>query len=209
MAGLATADSAVAQTFGRQEGAMQTAPRPHGIKTPRTFIPLPGSNAWFRLNRLKIIQGFWPYSGDSVSGSGSYSGQSWQAVAFTATENVQVQTVEIGANYISGTNGINIGIWSDAGGLPGEPLASGDVTGLQGQNACCVPAVMTIKKGVALTSGTQYWIVLSTDDSNADAVVQWGYNVTDVSDQALQASNNGSGWVPYLSPVAVNFAIGK
>ncbi|HEY5048523.1 MAG TPA: choice-of-anchor R domain-containing protein [Rhizomicrobium sp.] len=144
--------------------------------------------------------------GGTVSGPSSQLGsESWEAAAFTPTATGKVTELEIGVGYVSGTNSVNVGLYSDASGVPGTALASADVTGLGTFGSCCMTAIL--KKRVAVTAGTQYWVVLSTDSTNTNVWAAWNFNSTDQIDPVTEAYNSGTGWASYSGVPAFSFAV--
>jgi hypothetical protein len=51
--------------------------------------------------------------------------EEWRALPFTPRTNVNATTFSAGISHSSGTNQINLGVWSDSDGLPGTPLPGG------------------------------------------------------------------------------------
>ena len=143
--------------------------------------------------------------GFDIAGPSSAVGQAWTGIAFTPKKSGNVTLIEAGVGYLEGDKTINFGIWSDSNGVPGTELAGGDVTVSQTIGQCCT--LITFKKKVPVTAGTQYWIVGSTDSTNTTAFSSWLANSTDVVDGATEASNNGSGWVAGKGVPAVNVAV--
>jgi len=87
------------------------------------------------------------------------------AIPFTPQQNAIVTKVAVPFQYYGyGTNAGTIELAADASGLPGTVLAGRD-----GANApvfgsgCCQLSVCNLNKGIALTAGTQYWIIATTD----------------------------------------------
>ncbi|HTT83638.1 MAG TPA: choice-of-anchor R domain-containing protein [Rhizomicrobium sp.] len=144
--------------------------------------------------------------GFDISGPDSALGfQSWEAIAFTPKKSVDVTEIEAGIGYLEGDKTVNFGIWSDADGVPGTEIAGGDVTVPETIGQCC--ALVTFKKKVPITGGTQYWIAGSTDSTNTTAFSSWLANSTDVVDTAKEAGNDGSGWVAVAGVPAVNVTV--
>lgn len=134
--------------------------------------------------------------GPTVAGpNNSYNvpAESW-AEAFTPSTNATATKVEVGVGYATGTNSVNIGLYSDSNGVPGTALVSQDVGNLPPFGSCCVTMNLNDKSGVQVTAGTQYWVVLSTDSSDTDFLGGWNYNTSDQVTKVNQAENIGSGW---------------
>jgi hypothetical protein len=119
--------------------------------------------------------------GLGISGPNNANGddETWKAMAFTPSANHTVTRIQIAAGQIFGTNEIVVGLYSDNGGVPGSALKTWHIANLPPSGACCAIAVAKDKAGIPVTAGTQYWLVLKTDDTNADAMVIWNYNTTD------------------------------
>lgn len=143
--------------------------------------------------------------GFNIAGPDSIIGQNWTAIAFTPNKSGDVAAIEAGIGYLDGDKTINFGIWSDSNGVPGSELAGADESVSQTDGNCC--ALVIFKKRVPVTAGTQYWVVGSTDSTNTSAFSSWLANSTDEVDGALQASNDGSGWVAGTGLPAVNVTV--
>ncbi len=108
----------------------------------------------------------WPIMGNNVL----FSIEEWQALPFTPRADVQVNTVKAALSHTSGTNLINLGIYSDSGGLPGSPMpgGQGSIANLPNSGQCCDFATLRLPgDGIALMASTQYWLVASPDNLNA------------------------------------------
>jgi hypothetical protein len=157
-----------------------------------------------------IFTNLFPVNGNSyndtagwyVLGSSNSVGdaEQWIALPFTPAANAHVEQLEIAVGIISGVNLLNVSLASDDGGIVGTALASKTSTNVPAYGACC--ALVTVKfkaPGVAVTKGTQYWIVASTDDSVGSSFTGawqfsnqtwYGYNLS----QGGWASAYDSGW---------------
>jgi hypothetical protein len=132
-------------------------------------------------------------TGYTVSGGNS---QFWYAAAFTPTANATAAEIDIGATYISGKKPkLELELYADDNGLPGQELWSGDATIAVNEVGCCALTTAKIKGGIALTAGTQYWVGVSTLANGPDTMAIWNFNVTDQVDAESLAENQGSGWV--------------
>lgn len=134
--------------------------------------------------------------GIAVAGpNNGYDPEQWWAEAFTPGANATVTRIEVAVTYMAGpTNGVNIGLYTDANGVPGAPLVSEDVTNLPPFGGCCTVMNIKDKNGIPVTAGTQYWVVLSTDSANAGLLGSWDYNGMDQVTKTNQAIDTGSGW---------------
>jgi hypothetical protein len=111
--------------------------------------------------------------GDNVLGDV----EQWRALPFTPRTNVRVKTIRAAVGHTFGTNRINLGIFSDSGGVPGTPLpgGQGSLTDLPGSGDCCDFATLRLPgSGIGLVGGVQYWLVASPDNVNApDFLGKW------------------------------------
>lgn len=146
---------------------------------------------------------YYDSNGYNVDGPSNSSGLSeqWIAIPFTPRANAHVTTISAPIGYIAGTEEVVISLYSDSGGLPGSQLASGTTTSMPAFGTCCTLATVTITS-TAVTKGTQYWIVGSSDDTNApDFYGAWmatneaniGYNLS------VSGWNTFNGNVPAVS----------
>ena len=107
-----------------------------------------------------------PVHGNSVP----FQGEVWEALPFTPQANVHAKTLAAAIGYVSGTRLVNLGIYSDNGGTVGTLLPGGQssTTAIPDVGQCCgLTKVRLPGVGVALTAGTQYWLVASPDNINA------------------------------------------
>lgn len=133
-------------------------------------------------------------SGWTISAVGSIVG-SLQDVAmpFTPDANYTVLAVDVAVGYVAGTNGVAITINEDAGGVPGAAIKKGTVTGLPSFGSCCVTATIGGGAGGApVTAGTQYWVVVKTNQVSWDTWNAWNHN--NVGHVGTFAYNTGAGW---------------
>ena len=129
----------------------------------------------------------------------------WQGEAFTPTANATVTQIQVAVGDLnSGSSGIELGLWSDANGVPGKKIKSYHVAPLQPYGQCCAVATANVK-GVKVTAGTQYWVVVSTTSKDTD-IYGWNFNTTDMRPQlaaeycvgsSTYCGSNSGVWVPY------------
>lgn len=98
---------------------------------------------------------------DGPAADGGYS--SFIAMVFTPKSNSHVSQVQVAMQYLGyGANQVNLSIYGDSGGVPGTLLAGPvTVTNLPDFGTCCLLAVANFTP-VAVTGGTQYWVVADT-----------------------------------------------
>ncbi len=93
-----------------------------------------------------------------------------QALPFTPKANVHATVLAAAIARVSGTKRINLGLYSDAGGVPGVPLPGGEgsTVDFPDSGECCGLATVRLPAGgVALEAGVQVWLVASPDNTNA------------------------------------------
>ena len=126
----------------------------------------------------------------------------WEAAPFTPSANMTIKEVEADVewNQGEGTDAIVLSVYDDANGLPGKALESWYVKNLGHNGSCCTLAVGKSKSGIAVTQGTQYWVVASTNSKDATTFSTWDANTTDMRlhpvayycDDSKQGSCNGN-----------------
>ncbi|MBA3961678.1 MAG: hypothetical protein H0X40_07240 [Chthoniobacterales bacterium] len=113
------------------------------------------------------FRGGFPIKGKSANPPGP---EEWQAQTFTVAANAHATVLAAAIAYVSGTKKINLGIYSDSDGNVGTPLpdGQGSAVDIPASGMCCALTEVKLPgSGVALTKGTQYWLVASTDGVNA------------------------------------------
>jgi hypothetical protein len=181
---------------------------PSGKFTP-PLAHRPGTPAIFSNIGTKYPKGeYFCCEGYTISGPTSDIGSTnWLAAAFTPAASATVTEVDVAVGYVTGTNGITIGLYADAGGVPGTLLKSFTVSSLPTFGSCCALAVAKDKAGVPVTAGTQYWITLTTPGKESSTWDAWNLNTTDQVDTATIAVNTGSGWTASLALPAPSFGV--
>lgn len=140
----------------------------------------------------------------------------WQAVPFTPAANMTVKEMEASVVWAEGTNAVVMSLNSDSGGLPGKPLHTWNVKNLATIGTCCQLATVKSLTGIAVTKGTQYWLVVKTNANDANIFAAWEVNSTDMRshpfasycDDSKQGNCNGNSkkWVP-VSGLLPGFAV--
>jgi hypothetical protein len=107
-------------------------------------------------------------TGYYILGPSNSVGLSEQAIGvpFTPKSASHVTQLVVAVGWISGTSLVNVGLYSDNAGTAGTLLASGQSSAIPAFGACCGLVSVTIPS-TAVAFGTQYWIVASSDDTNA------------------------------------------
>lgn len=116
-------------------------------------------------------------------------------VPFVAAANAHVEQLQVAVGLISGTPFVNVGLYADNAGTVGTLLASGHSTVLPLFGTCCQLVTVNISS-TAITAGTQYWIVSSSDDTNAPDFT----GVYQASNLAVIAGDVGlAGWSSFTT----------
>jgi hypothetical protein len=145
--------------------------------------------------------------GNFVLGADNSLGHSeqWIATPFTVTKSgytIVATEIEaaIGA-YATGSGGtFTLAIYNNdaSTNAPMTSLGSGTATATASYSTCCSLAHATLRQSVTLTSGTQYWIVATSDDStNPDFTAVWDDN----NDYPLSVNTDQDGWSTFLENV--------
>lgn len=136
-------------------------------------------------------------SGWELSGPNSYKGSDYAysiAMPFTPKSNSRVSQVRAAVQYAGfGVNQINLSVYGDAGGIPGTLLAGPvTVTNLPDSGTCCALAVANFTP-VAVTGGTQYWVVANTPLTGTGSNFIGGWDT--IAKVVFFAGSNGvNGW---------------
>jgi hypothetical protein len=155
-------------TFYTQAVLAQTGPTPtivHSQERAAIHVPSPKAPAGLKkiysnLGRKLELYDEGRYA--TISGPNSSEAQFFLAMPFTPKSDSHVSQVGVAVQYISGANQVNVSIYASSGGAPGTLLAGPvTVTNLPTYPNCCElpPANFS---SVAVTGGTQYWIVVNT-----------------------------------------------
>lgn len=147
-----------------QDGPKQSHTKDSGVRTA-----LPPSSLmliWTNLGPT-AADAYYPDNGYNVDGPTNSSGlgEQWIAVPFTPKKSAHVEELQTAIGYISGTELVEIGLYSDNSGSVGTLLASGETKKMGAFGSCCSLASVSITS-TAVTAGTQYWIVGQSDDTN-------------------------------------------
>ena len=187
-----------------QGGRQTTAPVGHFL--PFNFQPDAGEAVIYNNFSNYPLGVYWCCSGWTISGPNSIIQATYaDGMPFTPATNATVTKVAVGVGYVTGTNGVTVSLNADAGGIPGAVIGKFDLTGLPNFGSCCVVMSKSSSRGVAVTGGTTYWIVVQTSDNTSDTWDAWNENDTNQTNQAFAFYNNGS-WTP-TSGVLGAFAV--
>lgn len=179
-----------------KDGRQTRAARPAAQFTPLRTDPFSGLTILYDNGSKYALGVYWCCNGWTISGTGSQLAfQASEAMPFTPSVNATVTSIGVAISYIGGDNEVAVSLNADSGGLPGATLGSFDISNLPGMGECCTTEVESIP-GVAVTAGTQYWIVVQTTTPSDTTWAAWNENDTNQTSQpfAYQNSQQGSGW---------------
>ena len=167
----------------------------HNLSNWHALVP-PGTTVIFSNLDVKYPDGtYFCCLSDTVSGPTSQlSSTHWVAGGFQPRANASVSEIALGLGLVSGTNEIIVTLNADNNGVPGKVLASMKATSLKALGGCCTLATVKPTTPVAVKAGTQYWVALQTNKSDASAWAGWNMNDTEEINPLPCAFNTGTGW---------------
>jgi hypothetical protein len=146
--------------------------------------------------------------GWTISGPASIIGQQfWIGAQFTPKASGMVNEVDVAVGYVTGTMGVTVSLYTDAGGVPGTLLGSFKAKHLPTFGSCCRVERAFSGVGTPVTGGDPYWVTVTTDDATADEWAAWNSNDVDQVDPITAAANDGAGWAPTQLLPAPSFAV--
>jgi len=132
-------------------------------------------------------------------------GEQWVALPFIPAANSHVTVLVLAIGWISGTKKVNIGLYTDNGGQVGTLLASGSSSHIPTFGVCCGLTGVRIPS-TAVTAGTQYWIGVTTDDTNAPDFT----GVAESSNEANTSYNPANtSWISFSNNWPAGEALGS
>lgn len=182
----------------------QAQPHPRILHAPKNSAvpvppqdPPPGVQRIFtNLNRslTDLYNGF---DGWTISGPNSSGGMSFMALPFIPKSNSHALQIRVPVHYAGGgANQVNLSLYTDIDGAPGS-LMAGPVTvsNLALWGTCCTLTIASFPP-VALTAGTQYWVVGDTplSGTGSDFYGTWDFISPNLF---LLAGNRGTGWYAF------------
>lgn len=124
--------------------------------------------------------------GWGIGGPTSSFGNVRLGISFTPSVSLDLSQVILPLELASGTNSVEVSVYSDRSGLPGTALESWFVTGL-GAGAL---QDLTDTSNLLLSGGTPYWVVVAAGGS--DTFAGWNFNNTTTG--GILAGGDGSAW---------------
>jgi hypothetical protein len=120
-------------------------------------------------------------------------GATRQAVAFTVTGgDFRFDSAQLGLTFVSGTNAIDLRLYSDAGGEPGTVLETFHATGLPAFGSTDnTLTTFTSALHSLLQAGQEYWLL---PFASGDTGVAWNDNSTGANSVALSHETEPTTW---------------
>jgi hypothetical protein len=127
---------------------------------------------------------YWCCEGYTITGPSGLTNfpEYWEAGAFTPSADHTVTRVRVAVGWAGGTNGLVLGLYSDANGVPGTSLKSWALSNLPQFGTCCTVETKGDSAGIAVKANTQYWIVLKTNNNESTTFAAWNVNDVDQID---------------------------
>jgi hypothetical protein len=130
-------------------------------------------------------------NGWTVSGPGSPPGEFISANEFTAGATGFVSQIDLAIGVVTGDGGGTAALYTVSNGIPGTLLGSWDYVAHQPFGNCCAIESISISGGPQLTSGIDYFLVLSADNPTWNA---WNQNTTGATGEDLFSQDGGQTW---------------
>ena len=132
-------------------------------------------------SRYPLATYFSVWGNTIAQGGSNFPFQVWEAMPFTPTANATVTKIEVSAGRQGGgTAGFELGLYSDANGVPGNLIQGTHISNLPQYGECCAVAVANDPAGIPVTAGTQYWVAVTTNSNDID-IYAWAFNSTDMT----------------------------
>lgn len=138
-------------------------------------------------------------------------GEGW-SVAMSFTPKVDAKLTEMDVvvshcEYGCGTDGGDISLTEDLGGLPGKPIHTWTFKkfGTSFWHRCPEVDKARSKRGIALKKGVQYWVVASAPDTGANS---WAWTYSETKGIFAYEENNGV-WMPEYDVLATFGVFGR
>jgi len=134
--------------------------------------------------------------GNTIAGINSALGfEVWVAIPFTPAKTMRVHQVEASVGWIVNTDtNFLLGVFKDASGVPGAPIKNFKAVAANQYGSCCTLVTEKSKAGISVTGGTQYWLVVNTDDKNHGTFFgAWAFNSTDMRSHPIASWCNSTG----------------
>lgn len=118
------------------------------------------------------------------------------AIPFKASKNALVMRVSFALQYFGfGVNGATVAIFDDAGFQPGTLLAKRQLSNFDDFGVgCCGLKDWKLATPLAITQGSRYWVVGSTEFPTQDSINTWDFKWDD-SPGTFSFQQNDGGWL--------------
>jgi hypothetical protein len=118
------------------------------------------------------------------------------AIQFQPKVSGNAKTLQAAIGYISGTERVRLGLYTDNAGTVGTLLGQVNIVNIPDYTICCQLAQGNLPgTGVALTAGTKYWLAAYSDEVNAASF--GGVWQPVVSDIAANIGQPPTGWATF------------
>jgi hypothetical protein len=138
-------------------------------------------------------------SGWTVSGTGtlgtSFTAANLFTVGGSGAENVN--QIDLGIGYVTGSRQFYAGIYQDNAGTPGAQVAGALWTGLTANEnfgSCCNLTTISGISGVTLTGGQSYFMILGPASLNDTSWNAWNFNSVGMNGLDLYSTDGGTTW---------------
>jgi len=144
--------------------------------------------------------------GNTITGISSGLGfEVWLAIPFTPAADATVNKLETSVGFIEGDKNFVLSLNNDASGVPGKAIKSFQVIAGNQFGSCCTLVTAHDAAGIPVKAGTQYWVVVSTNDKKHPTFFgAWAFNSTDMRSHpaaswckttGTQCGSNNGKWV--------------
>jgi hypothetical protein len=107
-------------------------------------------------------------AGSTPTGATCSTDEQWIGMPFTPKQGSHATQLQVAVGIFAGTNAFELALYNDVSGLPGTPLKTVEIHNAPTFGSCCTLVIASLgTPGVALTAGTQYWVVAQADDTHA------------------------------------------
>jgi hypothetical protein len=132
--------------------------------------------------------------GWTVCGPSSGICTQWVAMPFTPKTKAVVKKIESAVGWFSGTKEVVISLNNDSSGKPGKAIHTWHVTKMEVFGNCCDLDIVHSVNGLTVKKGKQYWVVASTDTTDADLGAAWNFTWNNASGTYAWSTDLGVTW---------------
>ncbi|HWY59455.1 MAG TPA: choice-of-anchor R domain-containing protein [Terriglobales bacterium] len=135
-----------------------------------------------------------PGSGWTVCGPNSGICTQWVAIPFTPKARALVTKISAAVGWFTGTKEVVISLNQDSGGKPGKAIHKWHFKNMETFGQCCNLDTVKSKTGLAVRKGKQYWVVASTDTTDADIGAAWNFTFNNAQGTYAWSTDLGTTW---------------